>query len=155
MYWTLIFIAVAIILGLSIVAGYYLLKLRNIKQQQNEQILLNRQAWLDSQEELAGDIRFIAKAMVQQQCEITEGCLRLKVLMDRLDETLQYNGDYQTIQLHYQKTAHMPHHQAYKALNKKQQFKLDQDRFALEEQHRQQVLLEAERLSDYQFKAPN
>jgi len=155
MYWTLISVAVAIILGLSAVAGYYLLKLRNVKQQQNAQILLNRQAWLDSQEELAGDIRFIAKAMVQQQCEITEGCLRLKVLMDRLDETLQHNTAYQTIQLHYQKTAYMPHHQAYKALNKKQQFKLDQDRFALEEQHRQQILLEAEQLSDYQFKAPN
>ncbi len=155
MYWTLIFIAAAIILSLSTIAGYYLFKLRKIKQQQNEQILLNRQAWLDSQEELAGDIRFIAKAIVQQQCEITEGCLRLKVLMDRLDETLQHNVDYQTIQLHYQKTAHMPHHQAYTALNKKQQFKLDQDRIELENQHRQKVLLEAELLSDYQFKAPN
>ncbi len=154
MYWTLIFVAIAIILTLSVIAGYYLLKLRGVKQQQNEQIQLNRQAWLDSQEELAGDIRFIAKAMVQQQCEITEGCLRLKVLMDRLDETLQHQTQYQTIQLHYQKTAHMPHHQAYKALTKKQQFKLDQDRFELEGQHRQQILLEAKLLSDYQFKDP-
>ncbi|OUR64016.1 hypothetical protein A9Q73_09145 [Bermanella sp. 47_1433_sub80_T6] len=155
MYWTLIFTGIAIILSLSAIAGYYLLKLRKVKLQQNEQIELNRQAWLDSQEELAADIRFIAKAMVQQQCEITEGCLRLKVLMDRLDETLQHNGDYQTIQLHYQKTAHMPHHKAYTTLNKKQQFKLDQDRFELENQHRQKVLLEAKQLSDYQFKAPN
>ena len=155
MYWTLIFVAIAIIVTLSAIAGYYSLKLRGLKQQQNEQIQLNRQAWLDSQEELAADIRFIAKAMVQKQCEITEGCLRLKVLMDRLDETLQHHSDYQTIQLHYQKTAHMPHHQAYQALDKKQQYKLDQDRFELENQHRQQILLEAELLSSYEFKAPN
>ena len=153
MYWILIFMAAAIILSLSATAAYYLLKLRKIKQHQNQQVSLNRQAWLDGQEALAADIRFIAKAMVQQQCEITEGCLRLKVLMDRLDETLQHHSDYQTIQRHYQKTAHMPHHQAYQALNRKQQFKLDQARFELESQHRQQVLLEAKRLANHQFTA--
>ncbi len=155
MYWALILIAAAIIISLSTVAGYYLLKLKKVKQQQNQQAQENQQAWIDKQEELASDIRFIANSMLQKQCEITEGCLRLKVLMDRLDENLQHQAEFKTIQLHYQQTSNMPHHHAYKALTKKQQFKQDQLRFQLEEQHRSQVLIEAKLLSGFQFNHPN
>ncbi len=155
MYWALIFIAAAILITLSVVAGYYLLKVKKAKRQQKQNTQENLQAWTGKQEELAADIRFIANSMLQQQCEITEGCLRLKVLMDRLDENLQHQAQFKTIQLHYQKTSDMPHHQAYKALTKKQQFKQDQLRFQLEEQHRQQVLVEAKSLADFQFIHPN
>jgi len=151
----LIFIAVGILIVLSAAAAHYSIKLRQVKKQQTDQTLQNKHAWLEHQEELAKDIRFIANAMMQEQCEITEGCLRLIYLMDRLDTGLQHKKEFKTLQMHYQSTSSMPHHEAYKALNKKQQIKLDQTRYELEKQNRQIILSEVTILSNYQFDRTN
>ncbi len=148
----LIYIAVIVILALSIIAAYYLFKLKNVNRLQKLQIEKNQHAWQEYQDELITDLQFIARAMVQAQCDITEGCLRLKVLMDRLDETLQDNKEFQHIQQHYQQTRRMPTHKAYKALNKKQQFKLDQERLKLETLNSEAVLIEVKNLMTFQFK---
>lgn len=153
----LIIIAVLILIALSATAAYYLLKLRKVKQQQNKQIQENQAAWQAHQDELASDLRFIANAMLQGQCEITEGCMRIKVLMDRLDDQLQYQDEFKTIQKHFAQTAHMPTHKAYQALSKQEQFKLDKQRFTLEEANKAQVLVEVKTLSEYKFRhvSPN
>ncbi len=154
MYWILLSIAAVIITALSVAATYYLIKLSKLKKEQAKQVQINQQAWLAAQEELASDIRFLANSLVSQQCEITEGCLRIMVLMNRLDEKLPHQPQFKTILLHYQNTQDMPHHQAYKALNRKQQHQLDQARFELEDKHREQILLEAKELSHYAFNSP-
>jgi len=144
-------IAVTILLVLSCIAAYYLIKLRKVKEQQQEQIEENHQAWLKRQQELVADLRFIASSILQGQCEITEGCMRLKVLMDHLDKELALKTEFQTIQFYYQQTINMPHHEAYKALTRKQQFSWDKKRFALEEKYRDQILVEANHLVQYPF----
>jgi hypothetical protein len=154
MYWILLTIAAVIITVLCVAAAYYLLKLNKLKQEQKRHIQINQDAWLKAQEELASDIRFLANSLVSLQCEITEGCLRIMVLMTRLDEKLPHDDRFKTMLLHYQETHDMPHHQAYKALNRKQQYSLDQARFALEDKHREQILTEAKDLSTYQFNSP-
>lgn len=147
----LIILAVCILLVLAAIAGYYVLKLRKVQAQQAEQIKKNKEAWQNYRNELANDLRFIANAMLQGQCEITEGCLRLIVLMDRLDEDLQHKPEFKTIRAHFAKTASMPTHEAYKALGKQEQFKLDKERYTLEAQHKDQVLIEVKILSEYNF----
>ncbi len=154
MYWILLTIAAVIITVLCAAAAYYLIKLSKLKQAQKKHIQMNQQAWLKAQEELASDIRFLANALVTQQCDITEGCLRIMVLMTRLDENLPHKEQFKTIASHYQQTQNMPHHQAYKALNRKQQHQLDQTRFKLEDKHREQILVEAKDLSHYSFNSP-
>ena len=147
----LIFIAITILLILSCIAAYYLIKLRKVKKQQQEQIAENQQAWLKRQQELVADLRFIASSMLQGQCEITEGCMRLKVLMDHLDKELALKTEFQTLQFYYQQTIDMPHHEAYKSLSRKQQFSWDKKRFALEEKYRDQILVEANHLVQFPF----
>ncbi len=147
----LIFIAAAILLALSGVAAYYWIKLKKVQNQQKAQIAQNQKAWLDRQQELAADIRFIANSMLQEQCEITEGCMRLKVLMDHLDQDLAQKTEFQTLQFYYQQTLSMPHHEAYKALNRKEQFSQDKKRFALEDKYREQILIEAKHIVQYPF----
>lgn len=144
-------IAIVILLVLSAIAAYYLIKLRKVKQEQADQIQRNKIAWQKHRDELAADLRFIANAMLQGQCEITEGCLRIKVLMDRLDDELQHKPEFKTIQAHFAQTITMPTHEAYKALGKKEQFKIDRQRFALEEENKEQVLIEVKTLSTYKF----
>jgi len=147
----LVIIGGLILLGLSATAAYYVLKLRKVQKQQEEQIQKNKEAWQKHRDELAADLRFIANSMLQGQCEITEGCLRLGVLMDRLDDELQHKPEFKTIREHFAKTIHMPTHQAYKDLSKQEQFKLDKERFNLEEKNKEQILLEVQTLSEYQF----
>ncbi|MFY0639612.1 MAG: DUF2489 domain-containing protein [Bermanella sp.] len=144
-------IAIIILLALSAIAAYYMIKLRNVRQLQAQQIQQNKDAWQKHRNELAADLRFIGNSMLQGQCEITEGCLRLKVLMDRLDDELQNKPEFKTIQSFFAQAITMPTHDAYKALTRKEQFKQDKQRFALEEQHKDQILIEVKTLCEYKF----
>ncbi|EAT13763.1 DUF2489 domain-containing protein [Bermanella marisrubri] len=145
--------AIAVIVILSGIAAYYLVKLKHAKDAQRKAIAEGEAAWRNKQEEIASDIRFIANAMVQEQCEITEGCMRLTVLMDRLDEDLRFQPEFSSIKAHYEATAHMPTHDAYKALKPKQRFELDKQRFELEETNKRAVLRDAKILVTQKFKA--
>lgn len=147
----LIVLGALILIGLAATAIYYVLKLRRVQKEQAAQIKKNKEAWQKHRDELASDLRFIANAMIQGQCEITEGCLRLKVLMDRLDDELQHKPEFKTIQRHFSQTISMPTHEAYKALSKQAQFKLDKQRYTLEAQNKEQVLAEVEVLATYKF----
>ncbi len=147
----LISIAAAILLTLGGIAAYYWTKLSNVRKQQKAQIAHNQNAWLERQQELVSDLRFIANSMLQGQCEITEGCMRLKVLMDHFDKDLSQKTEFQTLQFYYQQTLNMPHHEAYKALNRKEQFNQDKKRLALEEKYREQILVEAKGIALFPF----
>lgn len=143
--------AVLIILALTGVAAFYLWKLKQKNTEIAQQQESAKKAWREKKEELAKDIRFIAHSLVQEQCEITEGCLRIKVLMDHLDGDLQHKTEFQTIQTVYSLTSQMPTHQAYKDLNRKEQFKLDNKRYKIEDEHREDVLAEAKTIMNYRF----
>ena len=147
--------AAIVLLILSSIAGFYLWKVRQLKKNQADQIKRNQEAWKAHQEELAKDVRFIANSMVQGQCEITEGCMRIQYLLDKLDEELKNKPEFQAIHIHYRQTAHMPIRDAYKALSRKEQFKLDQQRFSLEEENRERVIAEATTLLTYRFERLN
>lgn len=143
--------AITVILVLSVIAAYYLIKLKQAKKAQEKAIAEGEAAWRKKQEEIASDIRFIANAMVQEQCEITEGCMRLTVLMDRLDDKLRFQPEFSAIREHFEATAHMPTHDAYKALKPKQRFELDKQRFELEEKNKTSVLKDAKILVTQKF----
>lgn len=147
----LVIAALLIILVLSGVAAYYLLKLKQKNIEAAKQAEAAKKAWREKKEELAKDIRFIAHSLVQGQCEITEGCLRIKVLMDHLDIDLQHKTEFQAIQTVYSLTSQMPTHQAYKDLKRKEQFKLDNERYKIEDEHREDVLAEAKTIMGYRF----
>lgn len=149
--WVLIVLAVLIIVTLSTIAAYYLLKLKRVNAEQKQLAVQNQQAWLEHQIELSNDLKFIANAMLQGQCEITEGCLRLKVLMDRLDETLQNQTHFQAIVAHFNATSSMPTHKAYASLSRKEQFVLDNQRYKLEHENKDAILQEAKTLLKYNF----
>ncbi len=149
--FTLASLALIIIAALSGVAVYYLWQVKKQNEQLKQQQAEQKKAWREKKEELAKDIKFIAQAMVQEQCEITEGCLRIKVLMDHLDTDLQHKPEFKTIQHMFSLTSSMPTHQAYKALSPKERFKLDNQRYRYEDEHRDNVLAEAKQLMQYQF----
>lgn len=147
----LITLAVLIILSLASVAAYYLIKLQKSKIAEQAQIKENHLAWLEHKNTLIKDIKFIANSMLQQQCEITEGCMRLGYLIPKVDESETFKLTFPAIFEHYSLTTDMPIKDAYQALSRKEQFKLDSKRLTLEAKNKEPVLSNCQTLLKHTF----
>lgn len=147
----LIVIAVAIVLGLAIYAFRLSNQLKKAKQEVEQAQLQAEQKLKDHQLKLIDDIRFVARSMMAEQCEITEGVLRLNFLVNALDENIWNSSELPTVRAHYQEAADMPILEAYKALSKQQQFELDNHRYQLEANNKAAILKELQWLLNHQY----
>lgn len=120
--WALVLLlGSAIIAGLAFYAGklLWLLKQQNKRQQQEQQA--QQAKVLEKKRYLQESIVLISRAMQEQQCELSEGALRLWVLLDhwpqenKPDAIQLYPGLYQM----YLVVREMPTHQARKEQDKK------------------------------------
>jgi hypothetical protein len=122
------------------------LKLQVRRQEKKRQQLIDEQ-----NARLMMSIDAIARAMRQEQCPLSEGCLRLAVLLDHL--VLQPNPafaeHYPNIHEMVAKIQHMPTHEARKQRPKAEIRQMDQEREALEEQMADEILADVERLLDW------
>ena len=132
MSWIIaIIIAVLIIAGLSFYLGRLLMQLKQVKQAKQQQI---KQQIDKRNQKLAEDIYTIAWAMQEGQCEPSEGCLRICVLLDHFDQQPKPDNPtiYPGIHALYDKIKDLPTHAARKALPKKELQQMDKERFAHE-----------------------
>lgn len=150
-YTLLIIAALVIIAALSAYAWHLTRKVKNLKQAQQQEQAQAELQLRNRQLELLQDIRFIARAVLDEQCEITEGVLRIQYLMSALDPAAWQLDELATLRQHHEATATMPILDAYKALPKKEQFRIDQQRWSLEEQHKPAVQRELQWLISYRF----
>ncbi|WP_404417780.1 DUF2489 domain-containing protein [Marinospirillum sp.] len=86
------------------------------------------------------NLEILARALEDEQMNPTEGCLRVRVLLDLLDEGGHVLREDLVIfdQVH-QKAKHLATHQAREDLPKDEKEKQDQERRALEEQFEAQI----------------
>lgn len=153
-----LFVGAAIIVGLAFYAGQLLYKLsaqkKLIVKKQAEQQQKLKQSRLKRNAKLADSIHLIARAMHEQQCEFSEGCLRIWVLMsqygfeDEQDLATKYSGIYKM----YQVVKEMPTHDARKKYTKKEIFKLDTARWRAEETHKDEIIADCAKII-IEFKA--
>lgn len=152
---TLFILASLIVAVLAAVALHYHRKaqkhLAKIDQQQQQERQLAQQNLDKRNNELITDIRFIANSMLQQQCELTEGVLRIHHLSDRLDIDIMRQVQFASLHQHFNQTRDMPILDAYKALSKRDRFQLDKKRLELEEANKEAVLAEIKLLVSYSF----
>jgi uncharacterized membrane protein YciS (DUF1049 family) len=152
--------------GLAIVAGLIVVSLAiyafylhyQIKSRQNTAQVKDEEERILAQENLdkrnnniIADIRFIAQSLIAEQCEITEAVLRIHHLSDALDSDIMLQPVFTTLHLHFTACKSMAIKDSYKALSKKQRFQQDQQRFRLEQEHKDQVLAEAQLLIQHSF----
>ena len=143
--------------GLVVIAGLLWLigwQLRSQRQVREAQQALLEEMRIKAQEQrdyLVESVRVISSAMGDGQCELTEGCIRLKKLLDHLAPYLHEHQDYAIINQMYELTKHMPILDEWKKLKLKQRFAMTQQREALETEHRDAVEQAAKSLSRYNF----
>jgi len=157
-FWIIAFIIGALIIaGLAYYAGTLL---RQVKDQNAK--VAEHNAKLKAQQEqkntkLADSVNLIAKAMKEKQCEYSEGCLRVWVLMSQyvFESESNIELEYPAILKMYNVVKDMPTHDARKKYSKKEIFKMDSARWKAEKDLETEIQKDLEKVV-LQFKAdPN
>jgi len=127
-----------IVVGLAVIAAlcWFILKKSHELKTHQKQIALKEAQQAEQREYLTDSIKVIAMSMLDDQVELSEGCIRVKVLIDHLDAAMHELDDFKIFDIMYRATEHMPTHDARKQVDKNFINKLDQQRFALEQKHR-------------------
>ncbi|MFC3285392.1 DUF2489 domain-containing protein [Litchfieldella rifensis] len=78
----------------------------------------------------------IARAMLQEQVDLTEGALRCKVLLEIIEPALMERPCFHVFGMMHARTAHLHTHSARKALSRRARMKEDRERLAIEDEYR-------------------
>jgi len=143
MMW--LFVALSlVVLVLAIVAGSLWWKVWRINRQQQQmpQDLEGQRAQTEQNrlDYIHESLNVIAAAVLDNQCPITEGCIRMAVLLDNLPLDCDTKHRFSVVFEVYNATRHIPTHSNWKALERKQQRKHEQEMWTLEQQHNDAVM---------------
>lgn len=118
-----------IILGLAAYATHLLLLLKKQKQQEEVEQTRRQQEMDHHNKKQLNSIKIIVDAMLEEQCDVSEGCWRLSVLMGNLKmPEHDFEKEFSAVFDLYYRIKHMPILEARKALDKKERMKLDFER---------------------------
>lgn len=84
---------------------------------------------------LASSIKILALAIVNDQLSLTEGAIRLKILLDNIDEDLVKQADFAVFDTIYNATKHMATHDARQAMQLSLKIQQGEERSDLESQY--------------------
>ena len=141
LYWVIAIVGVLIIVALGWYATTLLMRLRWQTRIRNAAV----QKRVDRIDE---SIITIAKAMQQEQCPLSEGCLRVVVLLDHRPESIEHNysKDYPAMHEMYEKIKHMPTHESRKKFPKAKVREMDHEREGYEKSMRDIILADVDKL---------
>lgn len=139
--WFAALVGVVIIGALAFYAGRLLGQLKQQNQRRDD-------ALAKRNENLHESIVTIAKAMDQGQCPLSEGALRLVVLLDLRVESREagYAARYPALHDMYERIKHMPTHEARKQYPKQEIRKMDLEREGFEVELEQVILQDVRQL---------
>ncbi|WP_297892731.1 DUF2489 domain-containing protein [Shewanella sp.] len=142
-----------IIVALSSYATYLLLKLQRQKKRQ-QAALVEREAVANAKRaQVLDDIRYIATAMIEDRCEISEGVVRIGRLFEILSLSERVAPEFPALFQHFELIKDHPIMEARQALPKQERMKLDLIRMKSEAALEQGISDDAKNLSAYQPKA--
>ncbi len=138
--WILIGISTAIAIGLLIFNLQAWKKIKALKDANNELENKHTEALNESHLQAHESIRVIAQCMLDEQVELSEGSIRIKVLLDHIAPELHEHPTFSIFSKIYAATEHMPTHQARKNADKKLIRELDKERFRIEDENKALIL---------------
>ena len=142
-----------IIVALTTYATYLLLRLRKQNQTRSQQQQQQAAAAKAKSDELLDSIRYIASAMIEERCELSEGVMRIAKLFNLVGMSELVSEKYPAIFKHFEVIENHPIKEQRKALSKQQRMKLDFARMKSEAELETQILEEAKQLSEFDANA--
>ena len=128
----IVIIAVVIVLALAFYAGTLLMKLKQQKIAQQQATKKQQQALHKHDIKVLESVIIIVRAMKEEQCDISEGCWRLAILLDSLKTSQALHNEFPAIFELYTAIKHMPILKERKKIEKKARMKLDFERMKVE-----------------------
>ncbi len=149
-YWFVaLVVAVIIIAGLAFYAGKLLKQLSAQKQAQQQTDLAHQQALAKHDHNVLASVKIIVRAMQEEQCDFSEGCWRLSILLDSLKLSSELAEQFPAIFKLYNEIRHLSILDDRKKLEKKQRMKQDYQRMTLEAQLHSEIVLDLDLLQQY------
>ena len=127
-----LWLAALVIVPLAAYAGYLLYQLNLQKKRLQAEEKQQQQARLRHDKKVLSSVLIIVRAMQEEQCDLSEGCWRLSVLLQSLKASTGLEQDFPAIFELYEKIKHMPILEERKKLAKQQRMKLDLERMKIE-----------------------
>ncbi len=143
-YYTYIAILLILIFFLSIGVSFYYLKYKRILKSREDRARQYLEKEAKRVEHVNDSLRIIALAFKQGQCELSEACIRLRMLIDRVDHI--ENSKFPYLFEMYEKIKHFKTHEARNALSSKERFNEDKIRFKIEKEFEQEISKECDAL---------
>lgn len=100
-------------------------KMNELREKELEQLRAQRE------QSLVESVQIIARAVINEQCEISEGCIRIKKLLELLDYDIQ--GPMSAIDQLYLELEGFAYLDERDALSKQEKFDQDRKRFGVED----------------------
>ena len=147
----LLVLAGFVIVLLSVVALYYVMKLNQHKA--NVQSVLDEQekAMLAKQQENHKSIVFLANALLQDQLSLTEAGMRIHWLSKSIDMSEAQRDMALIFAKVAEATQHIPILEEWKKLTRKQQFQFDKQRITIEKEYSDFALDSAKKIIESNF----
>jgi len=148
-YWLYITIALLIIIPLAIYAGMLMSRLK--KQTEDQRIAeQEKQAALKKHDtKILNSVVIIVRAIKEEQCDLSEGCWRLSVLLDSPKLSTELDTQFPSVYALYNGIKHMPILAERKELPKQERMKLDFERMKLEAELKTKILQDVHQLHQY------
>ncbi len=145
--WIFIIAGILVCSGLLIFIHRQYRRLTSHRQQEKA-----LQARVDQQRQSTiASIQVLARTMLAGQVELSEGCIRIKVLLDAIAPELHEDHRFAVFNQLYSEIEHMPTHEARKSVDKRFLFKLDKQRWELENKHKVEILAASKKILEHPF----
>ena len=138
--------AIVIVVVLAAVAGYYLWQVRLLNEKRKAQKEALEQAGREQRVRVNKSIQVIAQAITEDQMTLTEGAIRLRVLMDGISISDAHREEFSAFYQLASATEHIPILKDWKALSTKKKMEFDSERERIESDYKEFVLDAARRV---------
>jgi hypothetical protein len=146
-----IIFGVVIVLLLAGTAIFYLRKVNKMQVTKEQQIKELDGLKSDHNNYLNTSVQVLAQGLVDDQLSLTEGAIRISVLLDNLKINEAARNDYSAIFQLAEATSHIPILDAWNRLSKKEKKEFEKIRSGLEDQYKDFVVDAARRLKGKSF----
>ena len=138
-----------VVVVLAFYAGKLLMQLKQQKHQQQQTALEHQTALQGHDTKVLNSISIIVRAMKEEQCDLSEGCWRLCVLLGSLKTSKALELEFPAIFELYEKIKHMSILDNRKQLSKKERMSQDFARMKLEAELKVKIQVDLELLHQY------
>jgi hypothetical protein len=149
-YWLIaLALAVIIIASLAFYAGKLLRQLSAQKKAEKQAEIARQKALAKHDVKILSSAQIIVRAMKEEQCDFSEGCWRLSVLLDSLKLSSELALQFPAVFKLYNEIKHLSILDDRKQLDKKQRMKQDYQRMTIEEKLHSEIVTDLKLLEQY------